>query len=899
MKNKLKIKQAIIVTSICLMGIVACGDKNTSSEYIASAKQLAASNQDKAAILELKNAVRLEPNNAEVRALLGSAYLKTGDVLFAESEFDKALAKGLAPREIIHNLSRVYLLLGKEEELKALLNVNGLNEQEQVVVNTYIGLMYIQKNDLENAELYIMQATELSEDNLYSKLGMLWLKSSNSSTDALAAVEELLKVDNTLSEGVLLKGHLLRSKGDVIEAASAYNDYLNLHPLANHVKLFKASALVEAEKFKEAELDIDYLLKIAPNHPMLNELKAITRFYDNDFESAESYARKSIQIDTERSLATLIGGISAFKLNNIEQSYRYLSTLDKKLKHGHIGQKLLAITRLKLGYLNDIADGYSADTEITDFDLKMLTATSKSIAKAGNVDKARRLLLNIDSSKINNIDKLTQLGLLKLSLTDIDGLKYLEKAVALNSENIESKIILVVSLISKNKLDEAEELLITWLQIDPNEPNFKIALAEVDIKRKKYNSAESKLKAVAEQYPKNISSRFRLSQLLMKQGNNIEALSLLKQVFDLNNKHSGTLSGLVTLSTDKNLNIQDFLLSEWTENKSVELSTALAKSYAAIKEHEKSIEILKTVDNKNSSRHFILIGDIYLDAQNIAEAEKAYSMAVTINNVEIQAITKYALSLEMQKKYQQALEVIQKGLSAVNSNQVLELLEVNYLLFTNQTELAENKFNSYNIKESNQPVIYTRLGGQVALAQQKFNVAIIYLEELVKLENKKKNVLMLAMAYAGNGNLNGTIATLTTFLEKEDNIDVRANLAQVYMSTNLVLAKEQYLILVKKAPNNFLIHNNLAYAAVKTDDIKIAIKHAEKAFELAPENPQVIDTLGFISFIQKDYSKAFGYYEQANAIAPDDIGIIKHMADCLIKMNRVEEAEALLAKVNN
>lgn len=899
MKNKLKIKQAIIVTTICLMGVVACGDKNTSSEYIASAKQLAASNQNKAAILELKNAVRLEPNNAEARALLGSAYLKTGDVLFAESEFDKALAKGLAPREIIHDLSRAYLLLAKEDELKALLTVNGLNEQEQVVVNTYIGLMYIQKNELENAEPFIMQATELSEDNLYSKLGMLWLESSDSSADALAAVEELLEIDNTLSEGILLKGHLLRAKGDVVKAASVYDDYLNLHPLANHVKLFKASALVEAEQFKKAEPDIDYLLKIAPNHPILNELKAITRFYDNDFESAEGFARKSIQIDTERPLATLIGGISAFKLDNIEQSYRYLITLDKKLKHGHIGQKLLAITRLKLGYLNDIADGYSADTEITDFDLKMLTATSKSIAKEGKIDEAQRLLLNIDSSKINNIDKLTKLGLLKLSLTDIDGLKYLEKAVALNSENIESKIILVVSLISKNKLDEAEKLLITWLQNYPNEPNFKIALAEVDIKRKQYDLAESKLKAVAEQYPQNISSRFRLSQLSMEQGNNIEALRLLKQVFNLNNKHSGTLGGLITLSRDKELKIQDFLLSKWTENKTVETSIALAQSYAAIDDHAKSIEILEMVGDKNSSRHFILIGDIYLDAQNVVEAEKAYGMAVTINNAEIQAITKYALSLEMQKKYQKALDVIQKGLSDVNSNPVLELLEVNYLLFTNQTQLAENKFNSYNIKESNQPVVYTRLGGQIALAQQKFNVAIIYLEELVKLENKKDNVLMLAMAYAGNSNLNGTISTLTTFLEKEDNIDVRANLAQVYMSTNLALAKEQYLVIVKQAPNNFLIHNNLAYAAINTGDIKIAIKHADKAFELAPENPQVIDTLGFISFIQKDYSKAFGYYEQANAIAPDDIGIIKHMADCLIKMNRTEEAEALLAKVNN
>ncbi|MBA6381824.1 PEP-CTERM system TPR-repeat protein PrsT [Colwellia sp. BRX10-6] len=898
MRNNLKIKKAIIVTSMCLIGIVACGDKNNPAEYIDSAKQLIVNKQYKAAIVELKNAHRLDPNNAEIRGLLGKSYLQTGDVLFAESEFEKAITSGLEAKSIIHELSRTYLLLNKEDKLKELLTINNLNEQQQIIVNIYIGMMYIQNSKIEEAQSYIAQASELSEDNLYSKLGMLWLKSSTSSDGALAAVEELLKVDNTLSEAILLKAHLLRSKGDDLAAASVYNDYLNLHPLAHHVRIFKASALVKGEEFKEAEGEIDFLLNLYANHPILNELKAVTRFYDNDFESAEAYARKSMNADPDRSLATLIGGISSFKLNNTEQAYRYLVTLDKKLEHGHIGKKILAITRLKLGYLNDIASEYSVDTDITDFDIKMLTATSKAIAKKGDLLKAKEVLRNIDITQISNTDKLTQLGLLKLSLDNAEGLEELRKAVDLNSQNIESKIILAVSLISKNELDEAEKLLITWIQSYPNEPDLKVALAEVDIRRQRFDLAESKLKEVINAYPKNISSRFRLSQLAQKQNNNLEALALLKQIIEINSKHGGALSNLITLSKDKELKVQEYLLSKWTADESIELSTALAQSYAAIKEYDKSIALLDKVDNKQSSLHYILMGDIYLDAQDIVEAEKAYSMAVDKNSADIQAITKYALSLEMQKKYQKALEVIQKGLNNSNSIGVLELLEVNYLLFTNQIALAETKFNSYKIKDNNQPIIFTRLGGQIALAQQKFNVAIIYLEELVKLESNKKNVLMLAMAYAGSRNLNGTITTLTTFLEQEDNIDVRANLAQVYMSTDLALAKEQYLLLVKKVPNNYLIHNNLAYAAVNTNDMDLAIQHVNKAAELAPQNPQVIDTLGFVSYIQKDYSKALGYYKQANALAPDDKGIIKHMADCLLKMNRTEEAKALLTNVN-
>jgi putative PEP-CTERM system TPR-repeat lipoprotein len=898
MENIKRIRKVIIISSMCLLGLASCGDNKTPSEYIALAKQLAASDQDRAAIIELKNAIKLTPNNAEARALLGSIYLKTGDVLSANSEFDKALNMGMSPQNIISDISRSYFLLNKLDELKEIVETSHLDVEQQIVVNTYIGIMHIRNGDLENAESYIMQATELSEDHLYSKLGVLWLKSRTYSDEVLTAVDDLLKKDKNFSEAILLKAHLLRSNGKNVEAAFTYDEYIDLHPLLYQVKIFKASALVAAEKYLEAEVEVDFLIEKYPRHPLINELKAVIRFYNNDFELAESFARKVTQDDNERVLANLIGGISAFKLKHIEQSYRFLITISEKLEHDHIGKKLLAITRLELGYLDDITNEYTSNSDISDFDIKILTATSKALAKQGSQVKAKHFLRNVDSTKINSIDQLTQLGLLKLSLADAEGLKDLQQAVNLNAKNIESKVILAVSLISQNQLDKAENLLKNWIQSHPNEPNLKVALAEVDIRRQSFDLAESKLKEVVNEYPNNISSRFRLSQLLQKQNNNLEALTLLKQILDINSKHGGALNNLVTLSKDKGLEIQAYLLSKWAAEQSIELSTALAQSYVAINEHEESIALLEKVDNKQSSRHYILMGDIYLDAQNIVEAEKSYSLAVDKNSTDIQAITKYALSLEMQKKYQQSLEVIQKGLNEVSSNNILELLEVNYLLFTNQIELAENKFNNYNIKDSNQPIIYTRLGGQIALAQQKFDVAIIYLDELVKLDSNKKNVLMLAMAYAGSRNMNGTISTLTDFLEKEENIDVRANLAQVYMSTNLALAKEQYLILVEKVSNNYLIHNNLAYAAVNTNDLSIAIQHAHKAIELAPDNPQVLDTLGFVSYIQKDYSKALGYYEQANALAPNDQGIIKHMADCLLKMGRSEDAKALLANVS-
>jgi tetratricopeptide (TPR) repeat protein len=228
---------------------------------------------------------------------------------------------------------------------------------------------------------------------------------------------------------------------------------------------------------------------------------------------------------------------------------------------------------------------------------------------------------------------------------------------------------------------------------------------------------------------------------------------------------------------------------------------------------------------------------------------------------------------------------------------VLELLEVNYLLFTNQTQKAENKFNSYEITDITQPLVYLRLGSQIALAQQKYHIAITYLSELVKLESNKKYVLMLAIAHSAVFDIDAAISVLTTFLYQENDIEVRMNLAQIYMINHLDLAKEQYIMLVDKYPQSLLINNNLALAAATTNDIKLAEKHITKAFEMAPENSDILDTYGFVEFKRENFAVALKYYLKASKIAPEDNDIKLHLVECFIKLNRLTEAKALLAEV--
>jgi len=879
--------------------VVGCGQKKTAEEFINSSKHFVENNNSPAAILELKNAIRISPKNARYRYLLGDIYIEQGSYNLAKKELERARDLSLDEAQLPIKLARVYFNLREEKLLNSLLtdNYNNLLEDSRVVINVYLGVLAFQNDSVNKAQDFIDIAKDISEESIYSKYGAAWLTSQENIEESLVIVNQILNENKSFSEALLLKGHLFKAQKKFSQAINIYQEYIEKHPLEHQVSFFKVASLIEAKQFLEAENEVDKLLVLFPRHPVSNELKAIIRFNDGDFESAEKHARNAIQAGPDRTLAALIGGVSSYRLNNIEQAYQYLIKINAQLKNNSLGKKIFTATRIKLGYLNELSDEFMENENWSDVDIELLTITSRAIAKSGDKEKAKELLDRADINKTSSVNALTQVGLLKLSLSDSNDLKELTKAAELNEESPESKIILAVSLISKNQLNEAQRLLTTWLVEHPEEADFQVALAEILIRKGELAKAEIALTSIIKESPNNISAKFRLSQLKLGQNNFVAALQLLKDILDINNRHIGSLTSLVRLSSTKALGIQGYLHGLWQEHKFVELSSALANSYVAIKEHDKAVSFLQQIDNQESSRHYVLIGDIYLDKQDIVHAESAYRTAVEKNNKDIHAITRYALSLDMQKKYQQALTVVESGLANVHINLALELLEVNYLLFTNQAKSAGLKFTANNIQLRTQPKVYNRLAGQIALAQHKYSLAVTHLDALVQLEYNKENVKMLAIAHAGGNDIDSAISVLKSFLieNKNRNDDIRADLAQLYLSSNFESAIEQYLLLVAKYPQNALFHNNLSYAAARVNNMALANKHIVLALQLAPENTQVLDTYGYIFYVQKKYAKALVYLEKANKKAPRDIGIARNLANCLIKLNRKEEADSLLA----
>ena len=79
---------------------------------------------------------------------------------------------------------------------------------------------------------------------------------------------------------------------------------------------------------------------------------------------------------------------------------------------------------------------------------------------------------------------------------------------------------------------------------------------------------------------------------------------------------------------------------------------------------------------------------------------------------------------------------------------------------------------------------------------------------------------------------------------------------------------------ISLSDDNYLYFLHLAEVYLELDDKEKALKTAQRAYILAPNNPKILDFLINLCIIIQDRSLAVDYLEQFKAVNPEDNKII-------------------------
>jgi Tfp pilus assembly protein PilF len=103
--------------------------------------------------------------------------------------------------------------------------------------------------------------------------------------------------------------------------------------------------------------------------------------------------------------------------------------------------------------------------------------------------------------------------------------------------------------------------------------------------------------------------------------------------------------------------------------------------------------------------------------------------------------------------------------------------------------------------------------------------------------------------------------------------------------------------IIKIVPQHVPVLNNLAWLN-RDKAPKQALEYAQQAYQLAPRDPYVLDTLGMLTLKNGDVTQATNLLRNALAGAPTNPAIKLHLGRALVQQKNYGEAQRILEELN-
>jgi len=177
-----------------------------------------------------------------------------------------------------------------------------------------------------------------------------------------------------------------------------------------------------------------------------------------------------------------------------------------------------------------------------------------------------------------------------------------------------------------------------------------------------------------------------------------------------------------------------------------------------------------------------------------------------------------------------------------------------------------------------------KLEGDVLMAQKLPQEAVKLYQHALQISNIGPMQVQLHRALLAAGQVREADARMATWLkDKPDDLGVRSYLAGAKLAAKQYgAAIEQLQYIVAKDTANVAALNDLAWAYQQEKDPR-AQATAEQALKLVPDNPIVLDTLGWIVLEQGDVKRATTLLRKAAGLAPKLPEIQYHLGAALAK----------------
>lgn len=876
-----------------------------SSEYLSDAQSYFNKGEYATAVIQLKNALLLEPDNGQARLLLGRTYLELQNGNSAYKELMRASDLGVSRETVLVPMGRALIMSGQYDEL---LNSIFIESEDPVTLKDDIYLLqgqaHLAKQNLELADEKFSRALELNPALANAMLGKARILFHSNEYDKVSGfVDQALSLEPDNADAWVLRGEILRVQGQTQDAMMAFQEALDIAPDNVTAQVGKASTLIMLDTPDEALVQLQQIEQKYPKWYLVHHLKARALYQDQRLELAQESIRRALELEPDHLPSHLLSGTFAFKQGQLNVAERHLRIYYSRVPDNLQATKLLAAVLLKLKQPAQAIEVMETSAPSASEDVQYLAMLGGAYLTVGDATRGMEYLEKAIALEPDLAVLRLQLAIGELVEGDVDqAIGTLQLAVELDQSLYQADLLQTLIYLENKDFDKAlavTESMVVKMPDNPAPLNLRGAarLGKGDLKE-----ARIDFEAAVDIQEDFLPAHLNLAQVELLNGNNAAAKARYKKVLSYDTANLKALLALTAIAESEEQPGEElkWLAIAW-ENHPDEFKPALmlmehylrkgdtqraldvAREMVLIKprdphvlhalamvqlragENEDALDTLRTlveVVPKSSKAHYRLaVVQIKLDQKSAARASLQQALDVTADYPQAQmALARLDIA---DKDYDAAAEIASKLLQAHPDTSYAH--EINGDLHSAQgayQQAADAYEHGYSKTPSSQ------------LANKLFH-------------SRMKN-----------GKTESAHEALRAWLQVQPgDIAIRHELANsLQVNSFNSQAIDEYQLILENAPDDVTALNNIAWL-YQEEGNSAGLKYAERAHELSPDSPEITDTLGWLLLQNGETNRGLVLLQEARVKAPHIPDIHYHMAVALYKAGRADESRKELDRL--
>ena len=879
----------LLLTLLLSASLLTACNKPDSATQLAQAREKLALGDTKTAMIQLKNAVATDGKNAEARYELGMLYFDQPDFPSAEKEFRRAREAGYAANIVTPMIARAILAQGDYQRMLDELPEPAENSAETATLQAQRATAELGLGRKDDARKTLQRAAKAAPDNVDVQLVLAQLALAEGDAEkAMQSLNQALQIAPKHRDSLLLKADLLRALKKPDEATALYRTVLQIAPRNIDARLALANIALTSNKLDEARKEVDAALTINPGNLQTLYTQALIDFREKKTERARDHLAQVLKAAPGFVPALLLGGSIEYTLGNLQTAESYLNKVVKVTPGNLYALRLLAASQLRLDRPDDAARTLASALKSTSPDAGVLVVAGEIALAKKDYAQASAYFEQASQRNPDSAAIRTELGIARLAQGDSRAMSDLQVAAGMDGADSRAGTFIILTQLKNKEFDAALSSIaelekkqpatpLTWnyrgaaylgkqdtvrahdsfsqaLKLDPAFFPAAANLAQLDLKNKQPTAARKRFESILKADPKQLSAMLALADLSLLGQDEKQYLSWLEK-------------------------------AAATQPEAVQPRVALARYHLAKGDKNKALTTAREAVNAqpDNPAALELLGTTQLALGDARNAISSYQKLIERQPGQAALLIKLATAQIMAKDLPNARKTLQEALqiqpAMTDAQLMLGRIAIQEARFDDAQKLARQV---QQIKPAD-PAGYM-LEGDIAYTRKNYPAALAAFE--VAQARQASGAFLIRQLYVFNAlkrPAEGEARLVSWLAAHPQDVQARAALAEnLIKRSQYPAAAEHYLILNKHYPENLVVLNNLAWSLFESKDPR-ALGFAEQALKLKPDNPAVLDTLGWILVQQGKSERGIKLLEQALSKTRDTGDIQYHYAAALAK----------------